>query len=237
MRFERLDDAFSAAMKGEVLSETYVDFEGCWGLRARLALDTIEGKTTGGIPIWLVHVMDIPFIEQLTGHGPGDFARDPDVVYLAFQQHAGVCYIDQYIPDNPLTMGPAGHEQNAPRTITTGAGVAEVDGIRIDSPEAVIEHMERFLFPRRQEQIERFSDREPEHINQMIAHEESVQAILGDNILKGPFDGVFRSFPILHYETYGYEPYLMAYALYPEIMARDFEQQADLSALRNRAAA
>jgi len=237
VRFERLDDAFSAAMKGKVLSETYVDFERCWGPRARLALDTIEGKTTGGIPIWLVHVMDIPFIEQLTGHAPGDFARDPDAVYLAFQRHAGVCYIDQYIPDNPLTMGPAGHEQNAPRTITTGAGVAEVDGIRIDSPEAVIEHMERFVFPRREEKLRTFDPEEPAVIRRLIDQECAVQRRFGFDLLKGPYADGFQSFPIFHNYVYGYENYFMAYALYPEVMEKDFAQAADLAVLENKAAA
>ncbi len=140
------------------MNETDHPDAGLWGERARLALDVIEGKTTKGIPTWLVHVMDIPFMEEMTGHAPGDFARDPDRVYLTFQERAGVCYIDQYIPDNPLTMGPAGYDEHATRTITTGAGVVEVDGIRIDSPEAVIEHMERIVFPGRTRALASFRE-------------------------------------------------------------------------------
>src|SRR3990167_1665488 len=101
------------------MRESYKTHERSWGERARMALDVIEGKATHGIPVWLVHVMDIPFMEEMTGRAPGDYERDPDEVYLAFERLAGVCYIDQYIPDNPLTMGRAGFDEHATRSITT----------------------------------------------------------------------------------------------------------------------
>ena len=219
------------------MRESYKVFEGLWGERARLALDAIAGKATRGIPVWLVHVMDIPFMEELTGHAPGDFERNPDEVYLAFEKLTGVCYIDQYIPDNPLTMGPTGYQEGANRTITTGAGHIELDGIAIDSPEAVVEHMERFVFPRRERKLATFNPGDPAVIEKLIAQECSVQRKFGFNLLKGPFMDGFQSFPIFHNYVYGYENYFMAYGLYPEVMERDFAQAADLAVLENAAAA
>ena len=219
------------------MRESYKAFEGLWGERARLALDAIAGKATRGIPVWLVHVMDIPFMEELTGHAPGDFERNPDEVYLAFEKLTGVCYIDQYIPDNPLTMGPTGYQEGANRTITTGAGHIELDGIAIDSPEAVVEHLERFVFPRREQKQKKFNPDDPAVIGKLVARECAVQRKFGFNLLKGPFMDGFQSFPIFHNYVYGYENYFMAYGLYPEVMERDFAQAADLAVLENAAAA
>ena len=118
------------------------------GDRAQLALDTIELKVTQGIPSWMMHVMDVEFIEDFTGHARGDFRRDCEKVYLEFQHRCGVCMIDQFIPDNPLSMRPEGFASDAARSATTGIGRIVRDGMEIDSPEAVVEHMERFEFPR-----------------------------------------------------------------------------------------
>jgi hypothetical protein len=215
----------------------YGAFEDSWGERARLAWDTIDMKPTGGIPAWMLHVMDIPFMEQTTGHAAGAYVEDPDAVYIAFQDRSGVCFIDQYLADNPLTMGEQGFDSATERGATTGAAEIILDGIRIDGPEAVVEHMERFLFPRRQRRIEAFHRDAKRYVEELVTAECSLQALLGTNILKGPYADGFQSFPTFHYETYGYDSYFMAYALFPEVMARDFAQQADLAVLENRAAA
>ena len=47
----------------------------------------------------------------------------------------------------------------------------------------------------------------------------------------------FVRFPHLRYGAYGYANYFMAFALYPEVMERDFALQADAALLNNRAAA
>ena len=219
------------------MKDGYKEFEGAWGPRAQLVLDTFDRKPTKGIPAWLVHVMDIPFMEEITGHRPGDFAKDPDKVYLAFQRSAGVCYIDQYIPDNPLTMGHGGFEVGTTRTITTGAGEIVLDGIKIDSPEAVLEHMERFVFPGRQQRLASFDPDDPAVIEKLVSAECAIQRRFGCDMVKGPYSDGFQSFPIFHNYTYGYENYFMAYAMYPEIMEKDFAQQADVAVLENRAAA
>jgi len=214
----------------------YKEFEGAWGERAQLAWDTFDMKPAGGIPSWMLHVMDMPFMEEATGHVPGDFAGDPDKVYLAFQHLAGTCYIDQYIPDNCLTMGHGGFESATVRTATTGAAEIVLDGMKIDSPEAVIEHLERSVFPERARRIETCNPEDPIEVERLLAAEWAVQKRFGCNMLKGPYSDGFQSFPTFHNYVYGYENYFMAYALFPEVMEKDFAQQADLAVLENRRA-
>lgn len=214
----------------------YEQFAGHWGENARLALDTIEMKPARGIPSWTCHPMDAPFIEEMIGRAPGDFRSDPDGVYIAFQQAIGTCYIDQYLAENVLSMSHGGFESDTPRSATTGAQRIVRDGIEIDSPEAVVEHMERCVFPARKREIESFNSNDPALVAALVDGECALQKKLGHNILKGPYGGFF-SFPCFQYYAYGYANYFMTYALYPEVIERDFAQQADLAALRNRAAA
>jgi hypothetical protein len=116
---------------------------------AQLALDTILQQPTNGIPSKTLFVMQHAYIERIAGVRPGDYRRDPEAVYLAMQQAAGTCLVDQWIPRNPLTMGDAGYEPDSEKrnTATTGATEIVCDGMAIDSPEAVVAHMERFVFP------------------------------------------------------------------------------------------
>ncbi len=207
------------------------------GERARLAADTIEMKPVRGIPSWMVHVMDVGLMERMTGRRGGDFAADPEGVYLAFQHLAGACYVDQYIPTNPLTMGPEGFEATAPRSATTAAESIVLDGMAIDSPEAVVEHMERFVFPALGREIASCDAGQPAAAARLIAGEYAVQKRFGPEILKGPYGGAFGSFPHLRYGSYGYVNYFTAYALYPEVMERDFALQAELAERKNRLAA
>lgn len=206
-------------------------------LQAQMAWDVLELKATRGIPAWMVHTMDIEFMEQTTGHAPGDYAKDPAGVYVEFQRLAGSSFNDQFIPENPLSMASHGYASGTARSATTGIEKIVQDGMEIDSPEAVVEHMEKVVFPRRQAAIAAFPATEAAVIEKLIAGEREVQKILGPDILKGPYSGGFQTFPGLSYGTYGYANYFMAYALYPEVIARDFAQQADLAVLKNRAAA
>ncbi len=222
-------------MKGHKAAGTQPDAP-ILGENARLAADTLALHPTAGIPSAGLHVMDIPFIEHVVGCRHGEFARRPEETYLAFQRTIGTCFIDQFIPRNPLTMGPRGYDATTERKATTGAERIVVDGMEIDSPEAVLEHMESVVFPRRAEQIADFDPGAPHRIGQMISAERDIQRMFGPNILKAPYGGGFQNFPRLHYGTYGYVNYFTAYALYPELMERDFVQQADLAVLRNRAA-
>lgn len=113
---------------------------------SQLALDTILQKPTKGIPTWLIHIMQHEYIERLAGVQPGEYKKNPEETYLAYLHAVGVCSLDQYIPLNPLSMGNQGFESKE-KGATTGAEKIIVNGILIDSPEAVIEHFERFVFP------------------------------------------------------------------------------------------
>lgn len=199
---------------------------------ARLALDTILQKPTRGIPSWLIHLMEHSHIERLPGARPGDYVKDPESVYLACQRAIGTCLLDQYIPENPLTMGDRGFE-NRQKGATTGAETTVLDGVSIDSPEAVVEHMERFVFPAIRKAIERFD--EDARVREILDREAAIQEKLGPTILKTGHG--FVSLPYLAYGAYGYGNYFAAYKLYPEVIEKHFSLQADLALLNNRAAA
>lgn len=202
------------------------------GDRAQLALDTIMQKPVKGIPNWLFHPMEHSMIERVAGAQPGDYKKEPEKTYLAMQNAVGVCFIDQYIPENALTMEDKGFE-GTERKATTGASVIICDGILIDSPEAVVQHMEEFIFPSLRKETEEFD--EDAYTGKIIEGENAVQDILAPDILKTGYS--FISFPRFAYGTYGYEQYFMAYALYPEVIEKHFSLQADLALRKNRAAA
>ena len=214
----------------------FQQFDGRWGRNARLAWDTIAARPARGIATKMCHVMDPAFIEEVTGSGPGDFAGDPDTVYIAFQRAIGACLLDQYLAENVLSMSARGYESQTARNATTGLQRIVLDEIEIDSPEAVVEHLERFVWPRRAKEIDELDPDAPARVAELIAGEVAAQERLGCDILKGPY-GQFGCFPKLAYTRYGYENYFMAYALYPEVMEREFAQAAEASALSNRVAA
>ncbi|MCL6519153.1 MAG: hypothetical protein K6T99_04930 [Armatimonadetes bacterium] len=199
---------------------------------AQLALDTILQKPTKGIPSWMLHIMEHSHIERLAGVESGEYMANPEETYLAMQRNIGTCLLDQYLWDNPLTMGNKGYE-NRNHGATTGAQEVIVDGMVIDSAEAVVEHMEKFVFPKLQAAVASFD--EDARSKQIIEREHAIQKRLGPTILKSGHG--FVSFPTLAYGTYGYVHYFSAYGLYPEIMEKHFSLQADLALLNNKAAA
>ena len=199
---------------------------------AQLALDTLLQKPTTGIPAFGPNIMEHAFIERLAGAKPGDYVRDPVRVYLGMKHALGACILDQWIPENPLTMGKAGFEKKE-KTATTGAEEVVRDGIVIDSPEACCEHLERFEFPKIEKQIAEFD--EDARVREILDGEAAIQKILGPDILKTGY--AFIRFPYFYYGHYGYVPYFMAYGLYPDVIERHFALQGDLALLNNRAAA
>ena len=199
---------------------------------AQLALDTVLRKPTVGVPSWMMHVMQHSHIERLAGAQPGDYQKDPVGTYLACQRAAGVCLIDQFIPENPLSMGDEGYEDRE-LGATTGAEETILDGILIDSAEAVVEHLERFAFPSFRRAIDEFD--EDTRVTEIIEGERAIQEQIGPTFLKTGY--AFISIPGLAYGTYGYVPYFVAYGIYPEVIEKHFSQQADLAVLNNRAAA
>lgn len=200
--------------------------------RAQFALDTILHKPTKGIPNWIIHVMEHELIDRVAGVPPGTYRREPEKTYLAFQNAVGTSLIDQFIPENPLSMGNEGYEGYS-KGATTGAEEIVCDGIVIDSPEAVVEHLEQFVFPSLKKAATEFD--EDARTKQIIENERAIQARLGPDILKSGHG--FLSLPGLQYGRYGYVAYFQAYALYPGVMEKSFSLQADVALRNNRAAA
>jgi hypothetical protein len=200
----------------------------------QLALDTIRGAPTQGIGIFGINPMEWRMIDRLAGVPEGTYERRPVDTYRRMLVNSGVCVVDQWIPDNPLTMRAEGFE-GAARTATTGAGEIALDGIAIDSPEAVVRHMEEHLAPSIKAQIAGFDA--DALVRQLLERERADQDAIGPEMLKAPYTDPFARFPILHYGLYGYEQYFTAYALYPEAMERNFALAADCAVLYNRAAA
>ena len=200
---------------------------------AQLALDTILQKPVKGIPAWLINPMEHGIIDRLAGEPEGTYRRAYEPTYLKMLRNAGCCMVDQYIPNNPLSMGSHGYESDAARGATTGAEEIVRDGIRIDSPEAVVEHMEKVVFPQLRMSAATFD--EDKRVEEMLAGERRIQDVLGPDMLKAPYG--CAGFPGLSYGHYGYVNYFMAYALYPEVMEKHFSLQADCWAIWNRATA
>lgn len=211
-------------------------FSGHWGENAQLALDTIQLIPTQGIPTWGINVMQWEYLEHFSGHPPGRYPAQPHVVYRDFLLKAGICFVDQWIPENPLTMKETGFDSQTERSATTGVSQVVLDGIVIDSPEAVVQHMTSVLFPKWQAWGEALADNMEHEIKQRIAAEVQTQEFFGMNMLKGPYGGFF-TFPGFLYGTYGYANYFMAYALYPEVVENGFRIYADAATLYNHIAA
>jgi hypothetical protein len=195
----------------------------------RLAFDTIRQKECVGVPTYGIHIMEHSMIDFFAGKPPGSYLRNPEKTYLALQRRVGTCLLDQFIPDNPLTMGDHGYE-NAEKGATTGADTVMANGTLIDRPEAVVEHMEGHVFPDLKRRI-RFFDGEKLR-RDILKDEEQAQKRVGPTILKTGYG--FIDFPRFAYKTYGYVNYFTAYALYPDRMEKHFALQADLAILKNR---
>jgi hypothetical protein len=206
-----------------------------FGAKAKLALETIHQKPAGGIPQKGMNVMEHSQLERLAGAPPGSYAREPESVYLAAQGKIGACAIDQWIPRNPLNMHQGGW-QGQGRSATTGAERIELDGMLIDSPEAVAGHLEKHAIPAMEAELAAFDAEAAAPVDALISKEREVQALFGPELLKIPYGRGYNNFPKFRYGAYGYVNYFMAYALFPELMERDFRLQADLAGRRNRIA-
>lgn len=193
-------------------------------------LDTLQGKETAGIPIWGPNIMEHSVLELLDGSGRR-YVDDPYGVYIGALQKIGVDMVDQFIPTNPLSMGSGGYDGPSGEHNAPDSGIV-LNGITIDSPEAVAEHMEAVLIPSIEAKIRDFS--EGEIVGRVVEDESMAQQMLGPCIQKLGYGHLV--FPTLEYFRYGYVNYFMAYAIYPEIIDRLFAAQADYAVLHNRAA-
>jgi len=208
-----------------------MDFS-CYKEKNKLVMDTIQLKKTKGIPTCLVNIMQHDYLDKIANAEPGSYCKNPEEVYLTAQRNLGASLMDQYLVFNPLEMGREGYD-NAVLGATTGAKQIVCDGILIDSPEAVVEHLETVAFEKIRKNISEFN--EEKRVREIIDYEYEIQNKLGDNLLKTGYGTI--GFPNLCYTDYGYENYFMAYALYPEVIEKHFSLQADYYYLNNKAAA
>lgn len=196
----------------------------------RLASDTVAGIKGSGYASGFLNIMEHRWLERLAGMP--DYKSNPEEVYLKAQINCGVGILDQWIPTNPLSMGDFGYE-GASHGATTGSENITVGGMEIDGPDAVAEHLERFVFPSLRAAAESFD--EEAYIRHVGESEYGIQKKIGGTILKTGYATI--GFPCLRYGTYGYIHYFSAYAMYPELMELDFKLQAEYCRRMNTAAA
>jgi len=194
----------------------------------------IHGENISGYPTWAMNLMEHRELERLAarmGIKDPDYKNDQIRVYRAAQTAFGANVCDQWIPDNPMEMGDHGYEGGA-FSATTGNAIV-VDGMTIEEPEDVVEHMERFLFPALEKDIAEFD--EEARIREIGLTEYKCQQEMGLEILKTGYE--YITFPTFYYGVYGYENYFCAYQLYEDVIDRHFALQAELCRKNNEAAA
>ena len=199
---------------------------------ARLALDTILQKPVKGIPSWMLHIMEHSVIERIAGAAPGSYKREPETTYLAMQRAIGTCLLDQYIPENPLTMEDFGYE---------GREKKAHGGCR---PDQRGRHVDRFSRSRGRTLGARRLPAHPQGDRSVRrrragcgGHRRRAARLSNGSarrILKSGY--AFVKFPHFAYSAYGYANYFSAYAIYPDVLGRHFSLQGDLALLHNRAA-
>ena len=80
-----------------------------------LALDTIMQRPRRGIPAWLINPMEWRIIDRIAGEPEGTYKKEPTSTYRKMLINGGCCMVDQWIPENPLTMGASGYDSDTPR--------------------------------------------------------------------------------------------------------------------------
>ena len=184
---------------------------------------------TDGLPSWILNVMDTGWTERLLGEPPGNYWADPEGFVARQYQRLGTAFCDQFITQDPA-MGREGWRVERSR------GPLVRDGMVIDSPEAVCEHLEHFVWPVLERQIADFAAARPDLQARFVAEMRALQERLGPDIAAVPYSQP-QAKPVLRYGDYGYENYFMFYALYPEVAERSFRLEADYAELHNAAMA
>lgn len=195
----------------------------------------IYGENISGYPTVAMNLMEHRELERMaarTGMADPQYKKNPRQVYKAAQMAMGACTCDQWIPENPLEMGDHGYEGGS-FNATTGNHTIVVDGISIEEPEDVVEHLETIVFPRLEKAIAEFDTEK--RIRQIGLSEYAQQKEMGLELLKTGYG--YISFPVFDYYIYGYENYFCAYQLYEDVIDRHFALQAELCRRNNDAAA
>lgn len=198
-------------------------------------ISVIAGENRNGYPASTINVMQHSELNRLAaqnGMKDPDYVHDWARVYARAQLEIGATFCDQWIPDNPLTMGDKGFDGDH-KTASAGAEKVVVDGMEIEEPEDVAEHLEKYEFPRLQKRIDEF-DRE-KTIREIGVSEYRQQLEMGTEFLKTGYE--FITFPTFAYTRYGYTNYFCAYAMFEDVIEKHFALQAKLSRLQNEAAA
>lgn len=195
------------------------------------ALDVLLRKPVTGIGIWQINPMEWIMIDRLADVPEGTYQQNPIPTYRKMLVNSGCNFLDQWIPENPLSIGAHGYEGKE-KTATTGLETIVRNGMTIDSPEAAAAHLETVAFPRLEKAIASFDPAACE--KKLLDDERNIQQEVGPDILKAPY---FGRVPHLDYGTYGYANYFMMAALFPELIARHFQLTGTLARLNNTAAA
>jgi hypothetical protein len=118
--------------------DTYAQFDGKWQENAQVAWDTINLRPTRGLSVGGFGINDMQWshLAEISGNPPGSYEKEPVRVYREFQLACGVSYIEQWIPENPLSMREHGYDEDAARGATTGAEEIVRDGIKIGNRSA-----------------------------------------------------------------------------------------------------
>lgn len=196
-------------------------------------ISAIEGENAGGYPITSVYIMEHSELNRLAaenGMESPDYVSDYKEVYRRALLAMGVNWVDQWIPDNPLSMGAHGYE-GSELGATTGGETLVLDGIPIEEPEDVVEHLEKCVFPWLRSMIENY-DYEAK-IREIGLNEYWAQMEMGEEMLKTGH--ATARFPQLDYFTYGYVNYFCAYVMYSDVIEESFKLQAELARKDNTA--
>ena len=196
-------------------------------------ISAIEGENVGGYPITGVNIMEHSELNRMAaenGMESPDYVSDYKEVYRRALLAMGVNWVDQWIPDNPLSMGAHGYE-GSELGATTGGETLVLDGIPIEEPEDVVEHLEKCVFPWLRSMIENY-DYEAK-IREIGLNEYWAQMEMGEEMLKTGH--ATARFPQLDYFTYGYVNYFCAYVMYSDVIEESFKLQAELARKDNTA--
>jgi hypothetical protein len=198
------------------------------------ALDVLLRKPVKGIGIWQINPMEWRMIDRLAGESEGTYQKNPVPTYRKMLVASGCNFLDQWIPDNPLSIGAHGYEGQE-KTATTGLATIVRDGIAIDSPEAAATHLQTVVFPQLEQAIAAFDPAACER--DILAYERKTTDEVGPDLLKAPYAHPFGHVPGFSYWAYGYANYFMMVALFPELIARHFDLAGKLARLHNTVAA
>jgi len=184
-----------------------------------------EQTPEDGIPSWLLVVMDVGWTERLLGEPEGSYFTDPVGFELRQKRVLRTAFLDQLVcvPQHQVASGFGGRMPH---------GSFERDGIRIDGPEGVKEHYERFLIPALERSVADFPANASAIREQFLAGIRQTQDVLGPDCLRVPYEHT-QCKPVFRYGEYGYESWFMFYATYPELAGEAFRLEADYAMLQN----